>query len=76
MPDQPAKPADPPSNMMLAVLTGPAWLIRKWEADYGNQLRSNGTLFLCDLQKDVEIDLDDPAAPGLRVNITVSTKGK
>ena len=61
----------PDDNRMVLLAVMPAWLARKVEREFGDEIRKAGDMFLTDLMQDTEAELNDEA-----VKVTVTIKRK
>jgi hypothetical protein len=68
------KPTPPTTDdgrmVLLAVL--PAWLARKVEREFGDEIRKAGDMFMTDLMQETDAELSDEHA---KIEIKVRRKG-
>jgi hypothetical protein len=67
-------PATPDTPRMLLVTVAPAWLVKKIDAEYGDQLRRKGELAVMDTDPDKvrEVVAEDEY---VKIEVKVTPKG-
>ena len=63
----------PDDNRMVLLAVMPAWLARKVEREFGDEIRKAGDMFVTDLTRETDAELSDEA---VKVTVTIKRKGR